>query len=94
MSQEIAKLKKRIQELESQVESLDRKRRFGWRRYFLKESISLPKPCPRCETGLLIIKTSKEGGVYAACSNYPVACSYYVKEKKKGALNAYDLYVK
>ena len=92
MSQEIAKLKKRIQELESQVASLDRKRRLGWRSYFLKERISLPKPCPWCKSGLLIIKPTENGGVFAACSNYPTICRYYVKDKKKdNTLNAYDL---
>lgn len=89
---EIEKLTKRIQELESQVTDLDRRRRMGWRRYFLKERISLPKLCPKCRTGLLILKPASNGGVYAACSNYPVTCSYYIKDKKKDdTLNAYNI---
>lgn len=87
----IEELKRRIKELEELVETIDRRRRLGWRHYFLKERISLPKTCPWCETGLLIVKPiTDNGGVYAACSNYPLMCRYYVKDKKK-EFNAYKL---
>jgi len=89
----IEQLEQKIKELEAANEELDRKRRIAWRRYFLTKQISLPKKCPKCATGLLIERVnSKHGGIYAACSNYPLMCSYYVKDKKnKDVLNAYDL---
>jgi len=87
----IKQLEQRIKELEAANENLDRKMRRGWRSYFLKERVSLPKPCPRCGNGLLIVRQAKNGGIYAGCSNFPLTCNYYVKEKRKNVLNAYEL---
>ena len=90
---ELEELKRRIKELEEANEDLDRKMRRGWRSYFLKEAVSLPKKCPKCDTGLLIVKPARNNGIYAACSNFPLMCNYYFKEnkKKKRNLNAYEL---
>lgn len=92
MENEIKKLKIRIKELEEANEDLDRRRRRGWRSYFLKEAISLPKKCPKCDTGLLIVKPAQNNGIYAACSNYPLMCNYYFKEDKKKNKKTFDAY--
>lgn len=91
MLNEIARLKRKIKVLEEEKEDIDRRRRIAWRRYFIVKKTSLPKTCPKCDSGLLIERVnSNNGGIYAACSNYPLMCKYYVKEKKK-EFNAYKL---